>query len=315
MSEQLVKYLTDVHAMEVQALAQMRAAPKLAGDPQLAEAYDAHRVETERHEQLIRGRLDAHDASPSRLEDLLGALSGKGFVLFARSQTDTPGKLATHAFSYEHMELAAYELLAPIAEHEGDRETADVARHIRDEENAMAIRLSESWDRTVAASLEDKDPADALDHYLADAHALEAQAIELLKRAPGDLPPDLAGVFDNHRAESERHAELVERRLHDRGGSPSRLKDAALRLGALNWAGFFAAQPDTPIKLAMFAYAFEHLEIGGYEQLTRVARLAGDGETAMVADTILPDERAAAEMIHSAFAAAIAQEGYTQKAL
>src|SRR3954453_15087713 len=202
----LVEYLTDVHAMEVQALAQMRAAPKLAGDPQLAEAFEEHRVETEQHETLIRDRLEAPDASPSRLEDLLGAVSGKGFVLFARSQTDTPGKLVTHAFSYEHMELAAYELLARVAEKAGDNEPAEVARVIRDEENAMAIRLSENWDRAVDASLQDKDPADTLDHYLADAHALEMQAIELLKRPPEEL----AGVFDNHRAESERHKELIE---------------------------------------------------------------------------------------------------------
>jgi ferritin-like metal-binding protein YciE len=301
---QLVKYLTDVHAMEVQALAQMRAAPKLAGDPQLAEAFDAHRIETEQHESLIRQRLDAHDASPSRLEDALGAISGKGFVLFARSQPDTPGKLVTHAFSYEHMELAAYELLARFAESEGDTETADVARRIRVEENAMAIRLSESWDGAVDASLEGKDPGETLDNYLADAHALEQQAIELLKHPPDEL----RGVFDNHREESERHAELLERRLSERGASPSRIKDAALKLGALNWSGFFAAQPDTPVKLAMFAYAFEHLEIGGYEQLTRVARRAGDGETAMLVDRILPDERAAAELLHGRFDAVL-QEG------
>jgi ferritin-like metal-binding protein YciE len=173
----------------------------------------------------------------------------------------------------------------------------------------MAIRLSENWDRAVDASLEGKDPADALDHYLADAHALEAQAIELLKRAPRDAPRDLVGAFDNHLAESQRHSELVERRLHDRGGAPSKLKDAALRLGAINWGAFFKAQPDTPLKLAMFAYAFEHLEIGGYEQLTRVARRAGDSESARVADQILPDERAAAEIIHGTFDAVVAQEG------
>ena len=55
----------------------------------------------------------------------------------------------------------------------------------------------------------------------------------------------------------------------------------------------------------MFAYAFEHLEIGGYEQLTRVARRAGDGETAHLVDTILPDERAAAEQLHSRFGASL----------
>src|SRR3954469_18567975 len=131
---ELVKYLSDVHAMEVQALAQMRAAPDLAGDPELAAAFKQHCVETERHEALIRERLEAHDAKPSRLEDMLGAISGKGFVLFARSQPDTPGKLATHAFSYEHLELATYDLLARVAERAGDADTAEVARTIRAEE-------------------------------------------------------------------------------------------------------------------------------------------------------------------------------------
>ena len=68
----------------------------------------------------------------------------------------------------------------------------------------------------------------------------------------------------------------------------------ALRIGALNWGGFFAAQPDTPAKLCAFAYAFEHLEISGYELLRRVADRAGDAETAQVAERILAEERVAA---------------------
>jgi ferritin-like metal-binding protein YciE len=307
LSEQLVNYLTDVHAMEVQALAQMRAAPKLAGDPVLAKAFEAHREETERHEALIRERLDAHDASPSRIEDLLGAVSGKGFVLFARFNPDTPGKLATHAFSYEHLELAAYDLLERVAERAGDAETAAVARAIRAEEDAMAERIGSSWDRTVAASLEGEDDLDKqLLKYLADAHALEAQAIQLLERGPkiaGDS--DLAYVFQAHLAESRVHQELVEARLEARGGKPSALKDAALRLGALNWGTFFQAQPDTPAKLAAFAYAFEHLEIGGYEQLKRVAQRANDIDTSHVARRILDEERAAAEKLYGTFASAL----------
>src|SRR4051795_9339562 len=165
LSDQLVKYLTDAHAMEVQALAQMRAAPDMAGDANLAQGFRAHCTDTERHEALIRERLEAHGAKPSHLEDMLGAISGKGFVLFARSQPDTPGKLATHAFSYEHMELAAYDLLARMAEHEGDGATAEVATRIRADEDAMATRLAASWDRAVDASLEGKDPSQALDSY------------------------------------------------------------------------------------------------------------------------------------------------------
>src|SRR3954470_20843408 len=183
LSDQLVKYLTDAHAMEVQALAQMRTAPDLAGDPQLAEGFREHCAETERHEALVRERLEAHDAKPSRLEDLLGGLSGKGFVLFARSQPDTPGKLAAHAFSYEHLELATYDLLERVAERAGDAETAEVARRIRAEEDAMSRRLGESWDATVIESLADNDRA-TIDKYLADAHAIEKQAIQLLERGP-----------------------------------------------------------------------------------------------------------------------------------
>jgi hypothetical protein len=48
-------------------------------------------------------------------------------------------------------------------------------------------------------------------------------------------------------------------------------KDGALRLGALDRGVFFAAQPDTPAKLAGFAYAVENLEIVAYELLLRVA--------------------------------------------
>ena len=90
-----------------------------------------------------------------------------------------------------------------------------------------------------------------------------------------------------------------------RGASPSTVKDAALRLGALNWGAFFGSQPDTPLKLAGFAYAYEHLEIAGYELLRRVARLAGDDATARVAEGILAEERTAAEKLQDLFDIAI----------
>src|SRR5437764_818503 len=179
--EQLTKYLTDAHSIEEQALAQLRSAPDIAGDEQLARIFHEHLLETEDQERLIRERLEAHGASPSRLKDTVMAAGGKGFVLFAKSQPDTPGKLAAH------------------------------------------------------------------------------------------------------------------------GAKPNALQDAAMRLGALNWGMFFQAQPDTPGKLAAFAYAFEHLEIGGYEQLKRVAERAGDQETVQTAERILSEEREAARKIAAQF--------------
>ena len=107
------------------------------------------------------------------------------------------------------------------------------------------------------------------------------------------------------RSETRDHAEPVEERLRALGGDPSTLKDAALRLGALNWSAFFRGHPDTPGKLAAFVRAFEHLEIGGYEQLTRVARRAGDEATARVCERILAQERQAAERVTGAFSEAV----------
>ena len=57
-------------------------------------------------------------------------------------------------------------------------------------------------------------------------------------------------------------------------------------------------------KLAAFAYAFEHLEMAGYEQLLRVAELAGDDDTTMLAQTTLAEERAAAAAIAAEWDAA-----------
>src|SRR5204863_3269694 len=104
-------------------------------------------------------------------------------------------------------------------------------------------------------------------------------------------------IFAEHLEETRRQQELVAGRLEALGGSPSRVKDAGMRLGALNWGGFFAAQPDTPGKLCAFAYAFEHLEIAGYEELRRVADRAGDPETVRVSERIEGEERAAANAI------------------
>src|ERR671933_201509 len=285
--DQLIKYLTDAHSIEEQAIAQMRAAPDLAGDPGLAEAFRAHLAESERHEQLVRERLDAHGASPSKLKDAIMAVGGKGFVLFAKSQPDTTGKLTAHALSYEHLEYASYELLMRVARRAGDEETARVAEQIRDEESAMAQRIEDRTDGAVEAALREQDPGDLdkqLLKYLSDAHAIENQAIQLLQKGE-----QIAGdtVLATH------------------GGSTNTIKDAAMRLGALNWGGFFAAQPDTPGKLAAFAHAFELLEIGGHEQLLRVARRAGDEETVRVVEAILVQERAAARKIAAQFDRAV----------
>jgi ferritin-like metal-binding protein YciE len=142
--------------------------------------------------------------------------------------------------------------------------------------------------------------------YLGDAHAIEAQAIELLEKGEKIAGvPGLERAFREHLEDSREHQRLIDARLRAREGRPSGLKDAALRLGALNWGIFFKSQPDTPAKLAGFAYAFEHLEIASYELLKRVAQRDGDAETVALAERISAQEEAQADRIRAEFDAAV----------
>lgn len=297
--EIVTEYLMDIHALEEQSLEQLRSAPDIAGEPALSTALRDHLRETEEHERVVRDLLATRKGGTSPVKDAIMRVGGDGFVMFARSQPDTPGKLAAHALSYEALEWAAYDLLEQLAERAGDQEVVDAARAIRDDEASMMRRIESLFDGTASASMRrrsDQDVQEQLAVYLADAHAIEAQTIQLLES--GRHMMDDAGcrdLIDAHLESERRHQETLEQRLDALGASPSVLKDAALRIGAFGWSMFFRALPDTPARFAAFLYAVQYLEIGGYEQLRRVAERAGDAVTAEAVGRILAEERSAAD--------------------
>src|SRR5579875_1882866 len=275
LEEQLVKYLTDAHSIEQQALAQMRAAPKLAGDPRIAQIFEAHLTETQGHEHTVSELLERHGASPSKLKDIVGTLTGVGFGAFAAAQPDTPGKLIAHAFSYEHMEEAAYHLLGPLAEQAGDAEAVASLREIERQEHDMGERVAGCFDAAVTAALRDlgtEDLQDQLVSYLTDAHAIEEQSLKLLEKGPKLAGvPALATIYEQHLQESREHQRLLEAELDKHDVAPA--------------------------KIAAFSYAFEHLEIAAYELLMRVAQRAGSSHVEALAGHIAGEERAAADKI------------------
>jgi hypothetical protein len=70
--------------------------------------------------------------------------------------------------------------------------------------------------------------------YLADARAIEAQALQLLEKSPKLAgASELASAYEEHREETEVHQRLIAAGLDARGSEHSRLKDAALRWGAV----------------------------------------------------------------------------------
>lgn len=61
-------------------------------------------------------------------------------------RTDKVVRNARDTFVTEHMEIVAYEVLERLAKRVGDTQTAEVAREICAEEEAMAERLASKWD-------------------------------------------------------------------------------------------------------------------------------------------------------------------------
>jgi ferritin-like metal-binding protein YciE len=173
----------------------------------------------------------------------------------------------------------------------------------------MAGRIAERFDLAFEASMRQKDvedPEKELVKYLRDAHAIEAQAVQLMETGPqiAELEP-LADLFRAHLGQTRDQQALVEERLAAHDSGPSRFQNVALRIGGLNTGAFFKAQPDTPAKLAGFAFAFEHLEIAAYELLRRMADHAGDAMTAQAAERIIAEERAMAEQVEATWDAAV----------
>jgi ferritin-like metal-binding protein YciE len=153
--EKLVDYIEDAHAMEQSVSRSLDSMISTTDDPEIRSMLEHHKEETERHERLLRERLDALGAGTSTRKEaqtVAGALL-KGIGDVAR--TDKPGKNARDAYVTEHMEIAAYQLLERLADRAGDQETAEVAcRNCADDE-AMAQKVDSNWDKFLDLTLEE----------------------------------------------------------------------------------------------------------------------------------------------------------------
>lgn len=292
--DELRQYLSDLYSMELQALAQLETAPGMAGERGLSADLSTHFAETEGQAERVRERLEAAGGSPSAVKDAVMKLGGKAFLLFAKVQDETPGRLLVHSYSYEAMEWAGYGVLENLARRAGDESTAAMAREIRAEERMMMDRLESRFSPVEALAHESKPPAEMGDHlhqHLAEAHALFAQNIEVMEQGEKASGGDLGGVYRRGAEMAELHLHKFRDQLKRLGAEPSWIEDVAMKIGGLNWGVFFRSQKDTPAKLLCFAYAVEHLVIGGLEMLERTARRAGDASTERLCGETIAEKR------------------------
>lgn len=159
LQQQLIKYLTDVHSTEQNALSTLRAGAESIDDQELAMAFRDHLAETEEHERLIQGRLKAYGAAPSTLKDVaqkgVAAITGA----IANAAPDTAGKMAIQAYAFEHLEIASYRMLRQVAQRAGDHGTVEVADRILEQECAAAEKLSNLLERVADHDLQQMEVA------------------------------------------------------------------------------------------------------------------------------------------------------------
>jgi ferritin-like metal-binding protein YciE len=134
--------------------------------------------------------------------------------------------------------------------------------------------------------------------HIGEAHAMEQNVLRMLDSMISTTEdPELLGALRVHKVETEEHRERMARRLEAHGESPSIVKDVGGIVAALMKGVVDIARGEKVGRNARDGYATEHLEIASYELLERVARRAGDEETARAAAENRADEERMAKLI------------------
>jgi ferritin-like metal-binding protein YciE len=134
---------------------------------------------------------------------------------------------------------------------------------------------------------------------LQNAHALEAQAIQLCQRQVERLEnyPEMRERLRQHVEESRQQQERIAQILEQFGTSSSTLKDIATSITGNLAAIGHAVMQDEVLKNTFANYAFEHFEIASYRALMDMAQAAGDGAGPRLLQMSLDEEIRMAQWI------------------
>ena len=134
--------------------------------------------------------------------------------------------------------------------------------------------------------------------HIDEAHAMEQNVLRMLDgliQTTDD--PQVIDKLEQHRLQTEAHADRMRRRLEAHGAAPSMVKQAAGIVQALAKLPLDIVRGESAGRNARDAYATEHLEIASYELLRRIAEKAGDEETAQAAREIIAEEHDMADFV------------------
>jgi ferritin-like metal-binding protein YciE len=153
LKEQLIKHIDEAHAMEQNVLRLLDGMISTTDDPEILDALEHHKMQTQGHADRMVQRLEAHDAAPSTVKQIGGVIGALAKLPLDLVRGEKAGRNARDGYATEHLEIASYELLTRIAARAGDEETAVAAREIIAEEQEMANFIEANWNLFADASL------------------------------------------------------------------------------------------------------------------------------------------------------------------
>ncbi len=172
----LAQWLGEAHAKEAELEADLTAHIALTEKQAYKKRLRKHLTETREHKRSVASRIKKLGGTPSAAQNLPGVPSAvgevagkavaavKGQVGAARaaisSQNETHIRNAQEELREEHVEIALYTRIETFATEVGDRETAQLARRIRREEERMAKFLDAELKRLVKAVVRSEIPRD-----------------------------------------------------------------------------------------------------------------------------------------------------------
>jgi ferritin-like metal-binding protein YciE len=172
----LVQWLSEAHAKEAELEADLAAHIALTEKPPYKKRLQQHLKETREHKRSVARRVKSLSGQAPQAPDIpgvpsvVGEAAGKtvaavkGQVGTARalitSQPETHLRNAQEELREEHVEIAMYTRIETFATEVGDRETAQLAKRIRRDEERMAKFLIAELGRLVKDVVRDQIPRD-----------------------------------------------------------------------------------------------------------------------------------------------------------
>ena len=146
----------------------------------------------------------------------------------------------------------------------------------------------------------DEKLIEKLGDYVEDAYAMETSTLQMLDSLISTTADeDIRRDFERHKKETEEQEQRLRERLEALGRRRSARKQAEALVTSLVKGVGDQMRGDKAGKNARDAFVTEHVEIAAYELLERLALLAGDADTALVARQNKQEEQTMAEKIAS----------------